>query len=144
MAPVSALCIAVIAGDAVTVLPTAAVTLRWIHTVEGSGWQEDYVAEGRRLRLVEARITRIGAGMEPPAGARRDGEVWRYSPDLPLLTRVDLANSADAGGYDICWDTECRALNAIAPAGQRLSLTVEGCAAAEAERARNEDRMGLR
>ncbi len=137
MAPLSVFCIAIIAGDAVTVLPAATVTLRWTHTVEGSDWEEDYAADAGRLRLVEARISRIGAGMEPPAGARRDGDIWRYAPALPLLPRVDLANSAYGGGYDLCWGGECVALKAIAPAHQSVALGAESCAPTPADPAPN-------
>jgi hypothetical protein len=127
MSPMSALCIAVIAGGPITVLPAPTVTLRWVHTIEGSAWEEDYAAEAGQLRLVEARISRIGAGMEPPAGARREGNVWRYVPDLPLLPRVDLANSAHGRGYELCRDGECVALKAIAPGNLPVALVAQPC-----------------
>ncbi|MCE9684328.1 DUF1850 domain-containing protein [Halomonas alkalisoli] len=132
MSLITALCTAVIAGGPITLLSAPTVTLRWTHTVEGSAWEEDYVAEAGALRLVEARISRIGAGMEPPAGARRVGNIWHYVPDLPLLPRVDLANSAHGGGYDLCWGGECVALKAIAPGNQPVALVAHPCDLAQA------------
>ena len=127
MSPLPVFCIAVIAGGSVTILPAPTVTLRWIHTVEGSAWEEDYTTVAGLLRLEEARISGIGAGMEPPANARRNGDVWRYAPDLPPLSRIDLANSAYARGYDLCWDEHCAALNSIVPRGLPVALFAQNC-----------------
>src|SRR3546814_11278715 len=71
-----AACIALVAGAAVVVLPTPTITLAWMHTVEKTRWEEDYLASTAGVAITEARIEAIGAGMEPPASAIREGR-WR-------------------------------------------------------------------
>ena len=51
-------------GAKTVALPTDHLTLAWRHSVEKSGWEEDYVLRGGRLVLKEARIEGTGAGME--------------------------------------------------------------------------------
>src|SRR3546814_5687584 len=77
-----AACIALVAGAAVVVLPTPTITLAWMHTVEKTRWEEDYLASTAGVAITEARIEAIDAGMEPPASAIREGRWWRYKPSL--------------------------------------------------------------
>src|SRR5690606_34233299 len=125
-------CIALVAGAAVVVLPTPTMTLAWTHTVEQTRWEEDYLASAAGVTITEARIEAVGAGMEPPASAVRDGGWWRYEPPLPVLPSVVLANSTLAERYSLCWSTGCRPLAAIAPRGQRVAITAAECPRAEA------------
>ncbi len=126
---IASACIALATGAALVVLPTRTITLGWIHTVEKTRWEEDYAASPDGVAITEARIEAIGAGMEPPSSAIRDGKWWRYRPLLPSLPSVDLANSTFAEGYSLCWNSECRPLAAIAPRGQPVSIAVSECAA---------------
>lgn len=112
------------------VLPTQTMTLTWTHTVEKTGWEEDYSASAEGIFITEARIEAIGAGMEPPSSASREGRWWRYHPSLPTLASVELANSNFAEGYSLCWNYECRALATIVPQGDRVTITAADCAAA--------------
>jgi hypothetical protein len=77
-------------------------TLRWMHSVEHVGWQEDWRIEEGGLRLVTARVKGSGAGMEPGEGARLVGDWWVWSPG----TRVDslhlAASGATGGGWELC------------------------------------------
>lgn len=99
----------------------SAFTLAWTHSVEKTGWEEDWRVTPRGLEIVEARIAGTGAGMEPPADAVFDGKVWRYRPNLPPQDEVALARSgATDGGWGICFDGRCQALpepigDAVAP-----------------------------
>lgn len=90
-------------------IAATAFALSWSHSVEKTLWQEEWVIENGRLRIVEARVEGSGAGMEPPEGAiLRDG-AWRYKPDLPPQDRLVLAASgATAGGWTLCASGTCR------------------------------------
>jgi hypothetical protein len=121
-------CIALVAGASLAVLPTRTITLSWAHTVEKTRWEEDYVASARGIAITEARIEAIGAGMEPPPSAVREGGWWRYRPSLPNLPSVDLANSTFAGGYALCWNSKCRPLASVVPQGQPVSIVASSCA----------------
>lgn len=124
---IGAACIALVAGAAVAVLPAQAITLSWTHSVEKTGWEEDYSATAGGITITEARIEALGAGMEPPASATRAGRWWRYRPSLPLLSSVDLANSTFAAGYTICWNASCRPLGTIVPQGRRVTIVASEC-----------------
>ena len=123
-------CIALVAGAALVVLPIPEVTLSWTHTVEKSDWEEDYFASAGSVVLIEARIEAIGAGMEPPSSAVREGRWWRYRPSLPPIPAVKLANSTFAGGYSLCWKSGCRPLASLVPQGTQVSITAADCTAA--------------
>lgn len=119
-------CITLAAAAAVVVLPTQSVTLSWLHTVEETIWEEDYAAFAAGVTITEARIEAFGAGMEAPASAVRDGRWWRYRPSVARKS-VDLANSAFAGGYRICWNSTCRPLASIVARGEPVSITSSPC-----------------
>ena len=91
-------------------LPTDRFTLSWTHSVEKTGWQEDYAIRGTGLALTEARIQGTGAGMEPPPDALfRDGW-WHYVPHLPVLPELRLTLSPYTADYRLCWNQQCRSL----------------------------------
>jgi hypothetical protein len=124
---ISALCIALSAGTATLVLPTKTITLSWVHSVEQTPWEEDYTIEQNDLFLEEARIKRSGAGMDPPGEAIwRDGW-WHYRPSINSLREVLLANSSFAGGYTVCWNSECHLLNTLLPAATPVRLFAADC-----------------
>jgi hypothetical protein len=129
---VTASCIALVSGLGLVVLPTPVLTLSWTHTVEKTVWEEDYSASADRVTITEARIEAFGAGMEPPASAVRDGRWWRYRPALAALSSVDLANSAFAGGYTLCWNSTCRPLASIVAQGEPVSIVSSACTEAVA------------
>ncbi|MFO1070014.1 MAG: DUF1850 domain-containing protein [Geminicoccaceae bacterium] len=106
-----ALCITV--GSLTTRLLVSAFTLAWTHSVEHTGWQEDWQVAGDRLVLLESRVKGSGAGMEPGDDAvLRDGW-WRSHPPR-RLSELRLANSGAAGVWQLC-APDCRALEAAAP-----------------------------
>jgi len=125
-------CIALVVGATQVVLPTPEVTLRWSHSVEGTGWEEDYRATPEGVALDEARIEAVGAGMEPPASAVREGKWWRYRPSLPILPVVAFANSGFAGGYAICWSGRCRPLDDLVEQNNGFALQADRCVAGAA------------
>ena len=120
-------CIALIAGTLEVPLPTSALTLGWMHTVEKTPWEEDYRIVQGALILEEARVKGSGAGMDPPAGAKWAGGWWRYTPSLGPLREVTPANSAYAPGYTICWDGACRKLQTMVPIGIPVSIQPRPC-----------------
>lgn len=120
-------CIALVSSAAVVVLPTRTITLGWVHTVEKTRWEEDYLATADGVTIVAARIEALGAGMEPPHSAIWDGRWWRYRPLLPSLSSVELANSTFAEGYSVCWSSTCQPLVTIVPQGQQVSIRASKC-----------------
>lgn len=125
----SALCIGLVIGAVVQPLASGSITLSWIHSVERTAWEEDYVADGGALQLREARVKTSGAGMDPPSGAAwRDGW-WKYRPALDRLPEIILANSEFGGGYLLCSSrTSCRSLDTFAAKGQSVRLVATPCA----------------
>ncbi len=126
----TAISLCLILGAKTVALPTDHVTVAWRHSVEKSGWQEDYVIRSGRLVLTEARIEGTGAGMEPPPGSvLRDG--WfHYVPRLRPLPELRLTLSPYTADYRLCWDGQCRALGEILDAtGETAVVVVKPCAA---------------
>lgn len=100
----------VVAGVLRFAVPSSEFTLDWIHSIEKTHWQEDYVVSAGTLILEQARIKGSGAGMEPPAGAQwRDGW-WHYRPALPPQARLRLTRSHFTTDYSLCWNKQCRTL----------------------------------
>jgi hypothetical protein len=117
----AALCI--VAGAHLVTLPVSAFTLRWRHTIEKVLWEEDYLVAGDWLLLTRARVRGSGAGMEPPAGAVREGDAWSYRPADRWRRAVRLARSEFGEDYGICFDGQCRPLSDIVPAGRATTLS---------------------
>jgi hypothetical protein len=108
IAAAAAICLAL--GARQVSLPTDRFTLAWTHSVEKTGWQEDYAIRGTGLALTEARIQGTGAGMEPPPDALFRNGWWRYVPPLPILTELRLTLSPYTADYRLCWKQQCRSL----------------------------------
>ncbi len=127
----AAICLAL--GARHVSLPTDRFTLAWMHSVEKTGWQEDYAISGSGLKLTEARIQSTGAGMEPPPDALfRDGW-WHYVPRLPVLPELRLTLSPYTADYRLCWSGQCQALAKIVGAKPLEGVVVvRPCAAASA------------
>ena len=131
----AALCLAL--GTKTVALPTDHLTLAWRHSVEKSGWEEDYVLRGGRLVLEEARIQGTGAGMEPPPDAVLRSGWWHYVPRLPPLPEVRLTLSPYTADYRLCWDGSCRGLGQLLGAtGETAVVTLRACSGHEADRHR--------
>jgi hypothetical protein len=110
-------------------LPATEFTLAWEHSVEKTRWEERYVVDGARLRLVEARIQGLGAGMEPPAGARFADGWWTWQPKLEPLPELRLTRSSYTSDYTLCWSARCEPLGALVAADPRSdAVTVAPCA----------------
>lgn len=92
-----------------------AVTVRWMHSIEKTLWEEDWRREGDHLRLVEARIRTSGAGMEMPEGAVLEDGVWHYAPSLPPLPQVLLRHSPYVPAYTLCSEGRCLPVAAWLP-----------------------------
>jgi hypothetical protein len=128
---VSAICL-IVAGLVNATLPTEQFTLSWIHSVEKTRWEETYRVVGNRLSLVEARIQSMGAGMEPPDGARFADGWWVWRPNVPPLPALELSRSPYTRDYDVCFSTRCAELGALSGAVDAAStsvVTVKPCPA---------------
>lgn len=99
-------------------VPTKEFTLAWTHSVEKIRWEEDWrVTDDSKIVPVAARIQGSGAGMEPPPDAvLRDGW-YHYSPRVAPLAHVTLRRSGLTRDYTICWDGQCRPMEALLPPG---------------------------
>ncbi len=115
----SAICI-LAAGVLRASLPATEFTLAWEHSVEKTRWEERYVVDGARLRLVQARIEGFGAGMEPPADARFVDGGWTWQPALEPLPALRLTRSTYTSDYRLCWNGRCSTL------GTLVGVTAEG------------------
>ena len=104
------------------------ITLAWTHSIEKIRWEEDWLIEGDRLRLDEARVRGSGAGMEAPSGSRFESGVWRYDPHFLSLEVLRLTYSIYTAGYEICHDSACRPLADSAPrAGNGDVIALSAC-----------------
>ena len=109
--------ICITAGAVTTVLAAAAFTLSWTHSVEKVRWEEDWVARGPALQVVEARIRGSGAGMEPPEGSRLEDGWWVYRPVVPAQEQLLLAASGATGsGWRLCASGRCLDIAEVAMA----------------------------
>jgi len=123
----SLLCLAT--ASMVVTLPLSSFTLAWTHSIEKVRWEEDYRIEGMQLHAVEARVKGSAAGMEPPPGARFDGQWWHYRPPIEWLDTLRLTRSPYTKDYELCFGGFCRVLSQLAP--QEAGVTrVYPCASA--------------
>lgn len=101
-------------------------TLGWTHSVERTGWRENWRVEGDRLHLVSAAIRGSGAGMEPGEGAvLKDG--WlEWQPDLRVPAITLAASGATGAGWTLCTDSGCRELGHDAGAPVTLAPCADG------------------
>ena len=99
---------------------TGGFTLGWTHSIEHTGWREEWRVEGAELVLDRAAIRGTGAGMEPGDGARlEDGWlVWPVGRRVPEVTLA--ASGATGEGWRLCTDDGCRMLGAAA--GEPVTL----------------------
>jgi hypothetical protein len=105
------LCLA--SAGVVKLLPIAAFTLVWTHSVEKIAWQEDWRVGPQGLELIQARVKGSGAGMEPPAEARLVNGWFQWRPKRGPLPEVVLGNSGAAGEWQLCSGGNCRTLSEI-------------------------------
>lgn len=113
----------VVAGAKTVKLAVAAFTLIWTHSVERTPWEEDWIVTPEALIAREARITSIGSGMEMPDNAVFDGHMWRWTPKLPPLPRLDLRRSdVIPEGWKLCFASECRIIGGHEETADVVSL----------------------
>jgi hypothetical protein len=101
-------------------------TLSWTHSVEKTGWREDWRLEERGLSLTRAAVKGSGAGMEPGPGAALEGDWWVWEIEGLQVPELRLAASgATGGGWQLCADGTCHELGAtpgepvvVAPCGR--------------------------
>jgi len=104
------ICFALALSSSVLLRVPAPLTLAWQHSVEHFRIEEDYRVRGDALVLVEVRTQGGGAGIDVPRDARFDGTWWHFTPALPTLPQVRLANSTHVAGYSVCSAGRCRRL----------------------------------
>jgi hypothetical protein len=129
---VSAVCL-LVAGVVTATLPTSQFTLAWTHSVAKTRWEETYRVDHDRLVLAEARIQGMGAGMEPPAGARLANGWWTWRPTVPPLPALELSRSPYTSDYDICFASRCAELGTLVGATHADTevVTVKPCGGAD-------------
>ena len=114
---IAALCIAWL-GAAPVEVPADGFTLAWTHSIERTRWREEWRLEGGMLRAGAAEVQGSGAGMEPPPGAVRMEDGWRWTQDLPPQERLVLAASPHGGDHELCVGGTCRPLRGWLPPGE--------------------------
>jgi hypothetical protein len=113
-----------VSAGVMKILPVAAFTLAWTHSVEQVEWQEDWRVTPKGLELVQARVKGSGAGMEPPPEARLIDGWFRWQPRRAILAEVMLANSGAAGEWRLCHNGHCSALSDILGDRDGVGVTV--------------------
>jgi len=103
---VNAICL-LIGGVVRTVLSATEFDVGWDHSVEKTRWEEHYRIDGRQLRLTEARVRSMGAGMEPLPDAQLQDGWWRWQVTREPLPELRLTFSTYAADYRICWNQRC-------------------------------------
>ena len=98
-------------------------TLTWTHSVEKTLWEEDWLAEGGKIRIVEARVQGSGAGMEPGEGAVLKDGFWRWQPKSAPMRSLVLTLSPYVRDYRLCRSGQCQSLRDLAPGSDRVELT---------------------
>jgi hypothetical protein len=98
-------------------------TLGWTHSVEKTGWQEDWRIAGDRLVLETARVKGSGAGMDPGEGARLEGGWWVWHPRREVQRLSLAASGATGDGWHLCSGEACRVIGAQSGA----PLMIEPC-----------------
>ncbi|NEV00135.1 DUF1850 domain-containing protein [Bradyrhizobium uaiense] len=105
------LCLA--SAGVVKALSIAAFTLAWMHSIEKTAWQEDWLVAPAGLTLQQARIKGTGAGMEPPPEARLVDGWFQWSPPPMPRPEVVFGNSGAAGEWHLCHAGRCQTLSEI-------------------------------
>jgi hypothetical protein len=109
-------------GGKAMMIASAMFTLSWTHSVEKTGWQEQWQIAGSQLQLMEARVRGSGAGMEPGDGAVLVDGWWVWNPDAAPLNELLLASSGATGnGWRLCSGGECREIGANPGEAVRIS-----------------------
>ncbi len=117
-----------LAAGATIRLGTVALTLGWTHSIEKIRWEEDYHATPAGIVLTEDRVQGTGAGMEPPAGAKFDGQWWRYRPQVGPLPQVVLRRSGmTVGDWQVCIAGTCKPMGAYLPDPKADPVTLTTC-----------------
>ena len=123
-----------LAGTLWAQVPTEQFTLAWNHSIEKIRWEEDYQVTTQGLRLTEARVKGTGAGMEIPDDAVFSNGSWHYQPKLPVLPRLRLGRTPEAGDFELCFtqasgETLCQAMSHWIgqPNKQDAAVEVWGC-----------------
>ena len=107
----------VYAGAKLLASVSAAFSLSWTHSVEKTGWQEDWQVTDAGLVLTEARVKGSGAGMDPGEGAVLENGWWRWTPRMAPVPELALAASgATVSGWRLCHGgkPECLELGDVA------------------------------
>ena len=118
---------ATLAGAVLASVAGTDITLSWTHSVEKTGWREEWRIDGDRLVAVEARVRGTGAGMEPPADARLVDGWWVWRPDLPPLERIVLAASTFTADHTLCVGASCRPLHGWTGPADGQPIVLEPC-----------------
>ena len=97
-------------------VPGQHFTLAWTHSIEKIRWEEDYTvhtSDKRRpyLSLDRARVRGSGAGMEPPADAKRVKGWYEYTPQGTLPPALRLTRSTYTADYTLCADGLCQPMS---------------------------------
>jgi hypothetical protein len=116
------LCLA--SGGFIKVIAVGAFTLSWMHSVEKTTWEEDWVVQDKTLHLVSARVQGTGAGMEIPEGAVREGKWYRWTPTLKPLKLLTLSRSGSTQDWQICVTQGCTSLgNIVGEEAEKVELS---------------------
>ena len=116
------------AGVLAASLAAPGFTLTWIHSVEKTEIQEDYLVSGSRLLLTEERIKTSGAGFDPQPGSVLADGWWLWHPNR-LVEDITLAMAAAPGDWRICVNNACHPVRHYLPDAGTEPVRIAACSA---------------
>ena len=105
----------------------AAFMLTFTPATDQGEWQEDWRVTPQGLEILEARAKGFSE-MDVPADSRSIDGWYRWTPRLPILPEIVIANSGFAGNWRLCSDGKCQDISAILghPPG-KVTITTKAC-----------------
>lgn len=109
-------------GGKAKIIASAMFTLSWTHSVEKTGWEEQWRVARETLLLEQARVRGSGAGMEPGDGAVLVDNWWVWKPAAkPVKELLLAASGATGGGWRLCSGGTCAEIGAEAGEPVRIA-----------------------
>lgn len=95
-------------------LPVRTFTLKWVHSIERSGWEETWRVTADGFLPVSARIKTGGSGMEPPPSSNFLDGWYVYVPNIGPVLEIVIPDSDFTPPMQICVQDDCAPLSKAA------------------------------
>lgn len=95
-------------------LPDATFTLKWMHSIEKSGWEETWRVTKDGFMPVLAKIRTGGSGMEPPTSSIFREGWYEYIPTVGPVSDIIIPDSDFTLPMQFCVQDDCAPLSDVA------------------------------